>query len=378
MRVLYIQAGGQSTVFTLAPLATALRNAGHQVVMAGAADTVPAITSMGLPAIRTTSHNISHFIMNDRRGNPVAIPEEPAEQALFTGRWFGRLAAESLAPVLEFAREWRPDIVVGGTMSYAAPLVARSLGVPWVRQAWDGIDATAVHPGADDELQPELAPLGLDRIPEPDLFVDICPPSLRSEDAPAARMMRFVPANRQRELEPWMYTRGAKKRICVTAGSRVRKQSFDDSYAFLTRLVTEFADWDAELVVAAPEEAAAELRADLPGVHVGWLPMDVIADTCDVLVHHAGGASTLNALHAGLPQLIVAKGAVNQPLARRVADRGAAISLHPGEDTAEAVAKGCRDLLDEPLFRERARDMAAEIARMPLPGQVAGELESLL
>lgn len=377
MRILFVAAGSPATVFALAPLATAARNAGHQVVMAANEDMGPVITSSGLPAVATTDLPIRHFITHDRDGAPEAIPADPVGQALFTGRWFARMAAASLPRMLEFCRAWRPELIVGGTMSYVAPLLALRLGVPHVRQAWDAIDADGIHPGADAELRPELAESGLDRLPDPDLFVDVCPPSLRPADAPEAQPMRYVPANGQRRLEPWMYSRGERRRILVTSGSRVAKESYDRNFDFLRDLAKDVAAWDVELIVAAPDAVADTLRAELPGVRVGWVPLDVVAPTCDLLAHHAGGVSTLTGLNAGVPQLLIPKGSVLEVPARRVADHGAAITLLPGEDSAAAVADSCRELLAKDSYGERARDIAREIAGMPPPAAVVTVLEKL-
>ncbi|MFF5002841.1 nucleotide disphospho-sugar-binding domain-containing protein [Streptomyces phaeochromogenes] len=377
MRILFVTAGSPATVFALAPLATAARNAGHQVVMAANADMMPHITGSGLAGIPTTHRPIREFITQDREGNPESIPSDPVEQALFTGRWFARMGAESLPRMLEFARSWRPDLVVGGTMCYVAPLLAAHLGIPHVRQAWDAIEADGIHPGADTELAPELAELGLDRLPEPELFVDICPPSLRPANAGPAQMMRYIPANGQRRLEPWMYSRGERRRICVTSGSRVAKDSYDRNFEFLRGMAKDVTAWDVELIVAAPQEVADALTAELPGLRAGWVPLDVIAPTCDLLVHHAGGVSTLTALNAGIPQLLIPKGAVMERPALRIAERGAAITLLPGEDTAERIADSCEELLARPGYRERAGELSAEIATMPLPSHVVAALEQL-
>ncbi|WRZ95454.1 DUF1205 domain-containing protein [Streptomyces sp. NBC_01007] len=372
--MLFVAAGSPATVFALAPLATAARNAGHQVVMAANDDMVPVITSSGLPGIATTDLPIRHFITMDRAGNPEEIPSDPVEQALFTGRWFARMAASSLPRMLEFGRAWRPDLIVGGTMSYVAPLLALHLGVPHVRQTWDAIEADGIHPGADAELGPELAEFGLDRLPAPDVFVDICPPSLRPPGAAPARQMRYVPANGQRRLEPWMYSRGERRRVLVTSGSRVAKESYDKNFEFLRGLAKDVAAWDVELIVAAPDEVADVLRDELPGVRAGWVPLDVVAPTCDLLVHHGGGVSTLTGLNAGVPQLLVPKGAVLEKPARRVADLGAAITLLPGEDSADAIADSCQELLSEGGYGERARGLSREIAAMPSPASVLDAL----
>src|SRR5438093_7161676 len=148
MRMLFVAGGSPATVFALSPLATAARGAGHEVVMASTEDMMPTVAAAGLPGFAVTHLPISHFISTDRSVARVEIPRDPVAEALFTGRWFGRMAAASLTAVRELARDWRPDVVVGGTMSYAAPLLAVELGVPYVRHAWDAIEATGIDPGA--------------------------------------------------------------------------------------------------------------------------------------------------------------------------------------------------------------------------------------
>ncbi|MFI6358592.1 glycosyltransferase [Streptomyces sp. NPDC050743] len=376
--MLFVAAGSPATVFALAPLATAARNAGHQVVIAANGDMMPVVASMGLPATATTDLPIKEFITKGRDGKPVAIPSGPDEEAHFTGSWFARMALAGLPPLEELAERWGPDVIVGGTLSYVAPLLAARLGIPHVRQTWDAIDADDIHDGARTELAPDLPTLGLDRMPEPDLLIDICPPSLRPAQAAPALPMRHISAVRHDgPLESWMYTRGERPRICVTSGSRVAKNSYDENFAFLRTLARDLAAWDAELVVAAPEAVAETLRPELPGARVGWMPLDVVAPTCDLMVHHGGGVTTLSGLAAGVPQLLIPKGAVLRTPALRVADQGAGITLLPGEDTPDAVATACRELLEKPGFRQRAGELAAEITRMPVPAQLVPVLEQL-
>jgi glycosyltransferase len=374
LKILVIPGGSPATVFALVPLATAARNAGHEVFVAAIDDMVPAVTGAGLPAVSVTPHSIQHFIFTERDGSPSVVPQQPEEQELHTGRWFARMAVASLPALTDLARDWRPDVVVGGTMSYAAPLLAAHLGVPFVRQTWDTTDARRIHLGAVRELRPELTELGLDDLPEPDLLIDICPPSLRPAGLDGARPMRWIPGNAQRRLEPWMYRRPERHRICVTAGSRVMPGNTD----FLRGLLHGASALDAEVVVAAPEELAAPLRAEFPGLRAGWLPLDVLAPTCDLIVHHAGGVTGLTAMNAGVPQLLIPRGANFVAPSRRVAAFGAAVTLLPGEDTAQAVPEACQEILSNPSYRKRAAELSAEIAELPLPADVLGHLETLI
>ncbi|MFF3333576.1 nucleotide disphospho-sugar-binding domain-containing protein [Streptomyces sp. NPDC002888] len=373
MKILFVASGSPATVFALAPLATAARNAGHAVFMGAVEDMVPYIASAGIPALSTAPSSIRRFSTMDRAGNPVRMPETPAEELDFAGRWFGRMAAGSMAALRELAQNWRPDLVVGGSMSFAAALIATELGVPYVRQAWDTGDAWRTDPAASEELRPELEELGLDRLPDPDLFIDICPPSLRPADAPPAQMMRWIPANGQRQLEPWMYTKGDRPRVLVTSGSRL---VFAKKTGFLRGLVADMAALNAEMVVATLDEVAAELSAELPDVRAGWVPLDVVVPTCDVVVHHAGGVTALTAMNAGVPQLIVPQGGNFVEAGQRISDFGAAVTVD--ENTPAAVEKACRELIEDPSYAERARALSAEIAALPLPAEVVGVLERLV
>lgn len=381
MKFLFVTGGTPATVFALSPLASAARNAGHEVFMASIADMAPVISALGLPAVPATPLPLGHFIAKDRSGNPVGKPEGPMGEMANAGRWFARMAAASLPALRELASAWRPDVVVGGTMAYAAPLLAAHLKVPFVRQAWDIMDASPLLPFAAEELRPELDELGLGELPEPDVFVDICPPGLRGGQGGAGQPMRWIPGNAQRPLEPWMYTPGRRRRICVTHGTRVGL-SHVQARDILSTLVRKVAVLDAEIVVAAPDDIAAELRTELraelgPDVWAGWVPLDVVAPTCDLVVHHGGGVTGLTALNAGTPQLLLPRGPAFMPAAQRMAASGAALAIPPGQDGAEAVTQACRRLLDEPSYRARARALSREIAGMPLPGEVVGLLEKL-
>ncbi|MBB1252291.1 nucleotide disphospho-sugar-binding domain-containing protein [Streptomyces alkaliterrae] len=375
MRVLFLGAGSAATIYGLTPLATAARNAGHQVMMAAPRNVLPDIAALGLTPFSVTSTPIPHFRTRDRAGNPVTVPDNAVEGRLFTGGWFGRLAAASLEPLLELAEDWRPDLVVGGTLTYAAPLLAHRLQVPYVRHAWDIKDFDGIDPGADRELRPELDALGLDRLPDPDLFVDVSPPSLRPAGAPPAQLMRWTPVNQQREVEPWMYTRGERRRVVVTGGSR--GLNFD----FVKAMVEKVSALGVEVVVAAPEELAAKLRDQLDGVRAGWIPLDVVAPTSDLIVHHAGGVTSLTALHFGVPQLAVMESqdsASHGAALDRVADLGAGRTLYPAEFTAERVGAACRDLLENPSYVRQARALSEEMAALPSPSEVVGALERLV
>src|SRR4051812_19748429 len=124
VRFLFIAAGSAATVFGLAPLATAVRNAGHEVFMAANDNVMASVAGVGLPGVPVTAVPLLDFITKDRSGAPVAVPQGMAEGVRFTGAWFARMAVAQLERLLDFTAHRPPDVVVGGTLCYAAPLLA--------------------------------------------------------------------------------------------------------------------------------------------------------------------------------------------------------------------------------------------------------------
>lgn len=373
MRILFVVGGTSGVIFSLVPLAQAARNAGHQVVLAGPFDVMDTITSAGLPAVNISERSMMDM-MTDRTGQPQPIPADLHERYLFNGRCFGRYAAYCLDGLLEFAGRWRPDLVVGGVLAFAAPLVAHHAGVPYVKHAVDMGEPRTIDLGAAAELGPELERLGLYEMPRSDLFVDTCPPSLRLADAPPAQPMRYVPYATPKQVEPWMYEKGDRPRVLVSAGSRVR---LDRDFDILTGLVEKTAKLDVELLVAAPEAVAEKLRP-LPGdSRIGWLPLDVLAPTCDLVVHHGGGNTTLGSMVHGVPHVIVPYLPYVVGYTERLSAYGAAKMIDPAQDSADVIAAACEEVLSTPAFTERARELATEMAAMPVPAEVVGALEQV-
>jgi UDP:flavonoid glycosyltransferase YjiC (YdhE family) len=84
----------------------------------------------------------------------------------------------------------------------------------------------------------------------------------------------------------------------------------------------------------------------------------------------------LGAFGHGLPQLLVPQGADNFVNAERAVGAGAARRLLPEELQPTAVAADLRLLLGDPGYRAGAERIAAQIAAMPAPAEVAAELRA--
>jgi UDP:flavonoid glycosyltransferase YjiC (YdhE family) len=116
----------------------------------------------------------------------------------------------------------------------------------------------------------------------------------------------------------------------------------------------------------------------LGDVHAGWIPLDVVVSTCDLIVHHSGGVTAMTGLNAGVPQLLIPKSPYSIGPSRRISDYGAAITLLPEDATADRVAGACREILSDPSYAKRAGALACENAALRLPADVVGDLEELV
>ncbi|MFC8873170.1 glycosyltransferase [Streptomyces sp. NPDC057148] len=379
MRFLFVAGGGAAPVHASVPLASAARTAGHEVIVAVPQENLDLVTGLGLPARGVTDLGMADAMLKDRQGNWLSMPTGEDHEMDFAGRGFARLSAASLAGTWELAQAWRPDVVVGGEYNLAGPLVAHRLGVPLVRHTWAIYDRTDVDwLGATDELRPELEEFGLKAIPDAALFVDITPPSVRPGHAEPAQPLRWTAGNPQTPLEPWMYAKGDRPRVLITSGSRS---------AFIPALGMDFfrpllgnpllSGGDVEVVVATGEPLAGQIREAYPNVRAGFVPLDVIAPTLDLAVHHGGGVTVMTLLSAGVPQLVLPEIAASAIPLRRVDEYGATVTLASHREPPEEVAAKMSKMLADGSYRRRAGDLADEIARLPAPAEVVKAIEAL-
>ncbi|MEU9713212.1 nucleotide disphospho-sugar-binding domain-containing protein [Streptomyces sp. NPDC059164] len=356
MKILFTVGGSQAAVFGVAPLAAAARNAGHQIMLAADEPLMAAAASVGLPAVCITPERMRY-----------------GQESL--------TATARLDALLELTGTWTPDLVVGG-LSHVPRVLAARLGVPYVRHIWHIAPMARRDRAAVAELRPELERLGLAELPEPDLFIDLCPPPIRPEGAPAAQAMRWVPRVSQQRVEPWMYTRPeGRPRVLITAGTR--NLMLDTPGSSLRKLVGELTGAGADVLIAALPEAAEKYGAELGDVRIGWIPLDVVAPTCDLAVHHGGATTAMTLVNAGVPQLIIPDNGYGKAVAEAVASVGAAVVVdkhrpEEGRDPDEVIAAGCREILADPGYAARTRALAAEAATLPTPGEVLRELETLV
>jgi len=172
MRVLFVAAPLLGHVFPLVPLASALRAAGHEVLVATGGDALSVRDSGVEVADVAAGIGFGRIAAATALRHPLELRSQltGGEDLRFPSRLFAAVNARMAGPLLAAARRWQPDLVVHEPFAVAGALAAAELSVPAV------VHEVSLFDGA------ELAAAALARTPwpaaDPVAVLRIAPPSL--------------------------------------------------------------------------------------------------------------------------------------------------------------------------------------------------------
>nr|WP_246300874.1 glycosyltransferase [Actinopolyspora biskrensis] len=365
----------------LLPLATAARAAGHQVDFATGPDMHPTLRKAGFEPL-TAGTSIREAGARTIRDLFGTTPDDPG----LTGERLARVGAETfgrtlphrfltdLAPLLE---RTAPDVVVLDSANSGAEIAARLAGIPALSHGI-GPDTPAGFEEHERLLAEFSAELGLSA-PEPGRTVphlDIYPPSLHTAQARNDhRRFALRPVPQPENAPP------PERLLHREPGHGLAYLSFGTGFGtaeLLRETSAALARLPLHLLVATGPVDPAELGEQPDNVTVeSWLPQSELLPHLDLIVHHGGSGTTLGALGAAVPQLLLPRGADQFANAEAIHASGAGESLLPEQLETEAVTAAARRLLADPAPREVANRLASEIAAMPSPEEVVGRLPEL-
>ncbi|HEX5894677.1 MAG TPA: glycosyltransferase [Thermoleophilaceae bacterium] len=374
MRVLFSSTRGAGHFNPLVPFANAFVRAGHEVLVAGPPDLAAPVEAAGFRFWQFEPPP------EDELG-PVwgRVPELPPEEAneVVVGEIFGRLNTTAALPrLLDAFEEWQPDAVLRDPNEYGSALAAELHGIPHARVAISLASVeelgTGIAAGAVDSIRRTQ---GLAADPGGDLlrrspWLSTFPESLDEGAQPDTRRYRD-PAWDQPpgELPDWWPGRDSEPLVYVTFGSVAG--SFPQAlpvYGVALRAVADLPmrvlltvgrDLDLDALPEAPDNTRIER----------WVPQQDVLGHAAAAVVHGGTGSTLGALAAGVPLVVVPLFADQPQNARRVAEVGAGLAVEPNREDVGATARPLRDaiesVLSEPSYGERARALADELRAEP-------------
>lgn len=385
MRLLFTSLGSFGHAFPLVPLAVAARDAGHDVVFATSEDFLPQLRKAGLETAAAGLGIRDAFGRAFAESGPPGPRRPPGEvppEVLtpIVAKVFGEVMPErfgaDLPPV--FAR-FRPDLVVSESGNWGGVFAALQAGLPAVSHGFGRVSTgDPMVTRIREAIREHGASLGIsvDEDLDAGSYLDICPESVQDPDF-LARTPRRVPLrpvgwSEPGELPPGVLDR-SRPLVYLTLGTAMGHAGVFGA------AITGLSGLDVDVLVATgPTVDPATLGEVPPNVRLeAWVPQAALLPHVDLVVHHGGSGTTLGAFGAGLPQLLLPQGADQFSNADAVRAAGVGDRLLGTEVTAEAVATQARHLLTDPAVRDAARALAAEVAAMPSPAEVAAQLPTL-
>jgi UDP:flavonoid glycosyltransferase YjiC (YdhE family) len=386
VRALFSSTRGAGHFNPLVPFARAFERAGHDVLVAGPPDLAGPVegAGFGFAAFDPPA---------DEELGPVwaRVPELPPEEAneVVVSDIFGRLNTTAALPRLrETCEEWRPHVVVREPNEYGSALAAELHGIPHAR--------VAIGLASTEELGLGLAAGAVDAIrqaeglpPDPggdvlrsSPYLSFFPATLDEGDQPRTHRFRDpdwdAPSG---ELPDWWPGREDEPLVYVTFGSVAG--SFPQAmpaYAVALQAVAELPvrvllTVGRDLDLAALPGAPANVRIER------WVPQQDVLGHAAAAVVHGGSGSTLGAIAAGVPLVVVPLFADQPQNARRVAEVGAGLAVEPNREDVPATIEPLRDalraVLGEPSYGERARALADELRAEPPVDEAVPLLQDL-
>jgi UDP:flavonoid glycosyltransferase YjiC (YdhE family) len=382
MRVLLTCIQGYGHLHPLLPLARALQEAGHEVAFSSSERFCPRIEQAGFRAF-PAGPDLAE-VHEEALRRPEAATRGPDDPWHFGALLFAGVAGPAKAlPLAEVIHDWHADLVVHDATDFAGPLAATRAGVPYACHSFGALlpeefwehGAQLVAPAWRRwDLEPN--PLGgMFRY----LYLDICPPSFQAPHADrldVAHPVRPVPFDTTviPALPGWADTLPARPTVYVTLGT------IDNHAPGVFETVLEgLRDERMNVIVTVGHTRdPAELGPQPENVHVErYIPQSLLFPRCDAVVAHGGSGTTLSALAAGLPMLLLPQGANQFWNAARCVELGVGSQLLADQLDFAAVRREVATLLDDPTYRSRARAVQHEIEQMPGPEVAVGLLERL-
>ncbi|RBM04435.1 activator-dependent family glycosyltransferase [Streptomyces sp. PT12] len=416
MRVLFATVSEDAHFFNLVPMAWAARAAGHDVIVASHPAGAESIVRAGLPAVAVGSdHNLYEILAQyagsaeEQEGkavDPYTLPDEYRTWEFFQGYYgamvhiaYGLLNDPLVDGLVEFAKEWRPDLVIWDHTTYAGPVAAKVVGAAHGRLLWgpdvwapmrdrflrlkaeqpEGADFDPMRAWLEPILKRHGAEFGEELI-SGQFTLHHQPPSLRAGDSTTVDYgVQFVPYNGRAELPRWLREeKPTRPRVCLTLGRSLDRAGNDGG--LVEKLIAAVDGLDIEVIATLGREQRESLASVPENVRlVDYTALHQLLPTCAAIISHGGGTTLVTAMRYGVPQLIVPQVGMGECLyaAQKLESAGAALHEAAHAATGESLREKVSRLVGEPSFREAAERLRDEIVATPSPAEVVPVLEKL-
>lgn len=343
MRVLFASYPSHAHLWPVVPIAWALQSVGHEVRIATHAAFADAVTATGLtpvplgdpqgiePRIRPDAKPPEHPENVLRYAEVLGLDAAAREHWITFHQWLLCAISDYLrtdlpepGELIDFARTWRPDLVIWDPTFASGPIAARACGAAHARFLL-GPDFPGWSFDRLAERRAELRAAGLSENPQADLVrplaerygievddellygqwsIDPMPPGMRLPTTAVTVPMRYVPFTGAVPFERWLHEPPQVPRVALTLGESTRRFIKGD-WGRAPKIIEAVADLDVEMI-ATLNSLQLEGIERLPGNvrAIDWVALTHLLPTCAAVIHH-GGIGTFGAACAfKVPQIV--------------------------------------------------------------------------
>ncbi|MFD9888464.1 activator-dependent family glycosyltransferase [Amycolatopsis sp. NPDC059027] len=418
LRVLFVCTAHKTHFYPLVPMAWALRTAGHEVRVATPPELTGTVTGTGLtavpvgvadwddpgdPAAAEMSWELvvnggSDHVQNFAWQDPAAWTRESllALESIMIPTFYDSMNNPAMLDgLVEYARHWRPDLVIRETFTWAGGIVARVAGAAdarlvsgpdhLTRARREFLRRTAEQrPERRDDPTAEWLDRTLRRygcrfdeeVLTGHWTISPIPPSTRLDVGTRVVGTRYIPFNGPSTMPGWLREPAERRRICVTGGLAAQEQG--EAIFSMGDVLDALADLDVEVVATLGAGERERLTAVPDNARVvEFVPFHELLPTCAAVVHHGGGGTRATAEFHGVPQVIAAYGWDTVVKAQRMQELRAGLYVPIAAATPEVLRECVVRVLGEPSFVEGARRLRDELLAEPAPNDIVPLLEEL-
>ena len=387
MRVLGATTANDGHFGPIVPFLRACAVAGHEVRVAAPASYAAAVEAAGF-AHEPFADAPPELVGPIMARLPTVTFDEANE--LVVRDVFARIDAQAALPsLLETLERWRPSVVIRESAELASLAAAERAGVPHVHVCigmhevasrfaelvCDPLDELGLLAGLSSgqlmaalaaepvfSLVPEVLDHATDQaVPGPDAFLRFHEPTVRADGL---------------HLPHWGGREGPL--IYVTFGSVTG--SLPPFAGVFREALDALADLEARVLMTVGRKVDPAALGPWPSnAHVEqWCPQAAVLAHAAALIGHGGFGTTMGALAAGVPQVVVPIFTFDQVVnGEHVASVGAGLAVEVGPGAVERAATHIPRLLEVPDYTTAARRIASAMRELPPPAEAVSRLVGL-
>lgn len=355
---------------------------GHRVTYATTEEFAPAVKQAGAsPLLYQTTINVEPERikeMVEKNETPISILKE---------------SLEILPQLEELYQNDQPDLIVYDFIAFAGKLFADKLNVPAIRLCSSYAQNESFQLGSEEMLKQlkqaeadfqvylekeNLPAVSFEHLAIPEaLNIVFMPKSFQIKNETFDERFCFVGPSlgKRGEQESLLPETGNRPLMLISLGT-----AFNAWPEFYRMCIDAFRNSDWHVVMSTGISIEPDSLGDIPDnftVRQRVPQLDILAKA-DLFVSHGGMNSTMEAMNAGVPLVVIPQMYEQELTARRVDELGLGVYLPKEEVSVSRLQKAVQDVSGDKEMLNRVKDMQKDVKEAGGAEKAAAEIEAFI